>query len=145
MALVDLIDFGHNDAKRDHNLSQYFMDQGWLSALRNGKKFFIFGRKGAGKTALALQLKEIVTGEYDGFAELLSFKSFAAQQLLRFKDRNFLPPNEYQTFWRYLLLLEITKLLLLNLSLESTEDLQVLADFLKKNYHGRLLGVRLVY
>ena len=135
MALVDLIDFGHNDAKRDHNLSQYFMDQGWLSALRNGKKFFIFGRKGAGKTALALQLKEIVTDEYDGFAELLSFKSFAAQQLLRFKDRNFLPPNEYQTFWRYLLLLEITKLLLLNLSLESTEDLQVLADFLKKNYH----------
>jgi Cdc6-like AAA superfamily ATPase len=134
-SLIDSVDFGHNDAKRDHNLPQYFLDRGWISSLVSGKKFFIFGRKGSGKTALARQLKDSVTAAYAGFAALLSFKSFAAQQLLKFKDRNFLPPNEYQTFWRYLLLLELTKQLLSNNALSHVEELVILSEFMRKNFH----------
>ena len=27
-SMIDSLDFGHNDAKRDHNLPQYFLDRG---------------------------------------------------------------------------------------------------------------------
>jgi superfamily II DNA/RNA helicase len=52
------VDFGNVDAEGETNLSEYFVDTGVLSRLISGRKQFVIGRKGSGKTALFLLASE---------------------------------------------------------------------------------------
>jgi hypothetical protein len=46
------VDFGRVDAESEENLGDYFVDTGVLDKLAHGRKQFVIGRKGSGKTAL---------------------------------------------------------------------------------------------
>ncbi|RYD01519.1 hypothetical protein N752_29910 [Desulforamulus aquiferis] len=106
------IKFGHNEAKRDHGLIKYFFDDGTIKSILEGEKFFVFGRKGSGKSAICRYLDELATGEYNLFSKVLSFKDFGMEKLYKFSDRDFRSPTQYQTFWRYLLYIELAKMVL---------------------------------
>ena len=49
---IGKVDFGRLDAESEVNLATYFVDTGVLEKLRTGKKKYVIGRKGSGKTAL---------------------------------------------------------------------------------------------
>ncbi|MBI1986754.1 MAG: hypothetical protein HYS70_00175 [Nitrospinae bacterium] len=49
---ISQVDFGRVDAERDTNLVDYFVDTGVFDKIRNGKKQYVIGRKGSGKTAI---------------------------------------------------------------------------------------------
>lgn len=106
--LIDKIDFGEIDGLYDKNLSTYFLDDGYWEKLIEGRKFFVIGRKGTGKSAI---YNWIFSQQYSKqvIVSNLSFKNFPFEKLLRLTDDDFSRPNQYQSVWRNIILSEICK------------------------------------
>lgn len=96
---------------------RYFYKSFDVEELLDGDKCFVIGRKGTGKTAIASYLKK--RSGYDHFASLLTLKNFPFRSLYEYKDKGYFAPNEYITFWKYLI---YTKLLYLICENEKTPE-----------------------
>ena len=106
--LIDRIDFGEIDGLYDKNLSSYFLDDDYWTKLIDGRKFFVIGRKGTGKSAI---YNWVFEQQYTNnvIVSNLSFKNFPFEKLLRLTDDDFSRPNQYQSVWRNIILSEICK------------------------------------
>ena len=58
------------------NMCKYFFTHNDLSLIQNGKKCYVIGRKGSGKSAICQYL--VTDGQYDKFAQKLTFKTIVA-------------------------------------------------------------------
>ena len=96
---------------------RYFYKSLDVEELLDGDKCFVIGRKGAGKTAIASYLRR--RSGYDHFASLLTLKNFPFRNLYEYKDKGYFSPNEFITFWKYLI---YTKLLYLICDNEKTPE-----------------------
>lgn len=94
---------------------RYFYKSLDIEDLLNGEKCYVIGRKGTGKTAIASYIKK--RSGHDHFAVSLTLKNFPFNSLYEYKDNRFPSPNEYITFWKYLI---YTKLLYLLCENEKT-------------------------
>lgn len=105
------IDFGEIDGLYDPNICDYFLDQNYWEDLVEGRKFYVIGRKGTGKSAIYNWIKRKSSGK-DTIVSNLSFKNFPFEKLLRLTDDDYSKPNQYQSMWRNIILSEICKCLL---------------------------------
>lgn len=96
---------------------RYFYKSLDVEELLDGDKCFVIGRKGTGKTAIASYLRR--RSGYDHFASLLTLKNFPFRSLYEYKDKGYFSPNEFITFWKYLI---YTKLLYLICDNEKTPE-----------------------
>ena len=110
------------------NSHRYFYYTKIVDRLSKGKKSYVIGRKGTGKTAISEYLSEI--SDFDVFAQKLTFKNFPFNSLYEITDSGYTSPNQYITLWKYLIYSTICKLLSTNenLDLESKEKLSSLFD-----------------
>lgn len=104
------------DAKLDDN-QRYFYKTFEVDMLLSGKKSYVIGRKGTGKTAIAKFLKSHVS--YDFFAQDISLKNFPFNELYSLKDAAYANPNEYITIWKFIIYMEILSLMKKNQALSS--------------------------
>lgn len=102
------IDFGDIDGLYDKNITDYFIDNDYWGQLVHGRKFFVIGRKGTGKSAIYNWLKSN-EAQKGAIISNLSFKNFPFEKLLRLSDDDFSRPNQYQSVWRNIILSEIAK------------------------------------
>lgn len=102
------------DAKLDNN-QRYFYKTFEVDMLLDGKKSYVIGRKGTGKTAIAKFLKSHVS--YDFFAQDISLKNFPFNELYSLKDAAYTNPNEYITIWKFIIYMEILSLMKKNQAL----------------------------
>lgn len=107
------IDFGDIDGLYDKNLNEYFIDNDYWNQLVEGRKFFVIGRKGTGKSAIYNWIKT-KEAEKNVLVSNLSFKNFPFEKLLKLTDDDFQKPNQYQSVWRNIILSEIAKLIVLD-------------------------------
>lgn len=105
---LQIIDFGDIDGLYDKNITDYFIDNDYWNQLVYGRKFFVIGRKGTGKSAIYNWLKSN-EGLNGCIISNLSFKNFPFEKLLRLTDDDFSRPNQYQSVWRNIILSEIAK------------------------------------
>lgn len=105
------IDFGDIDGLYDPNISKYFVDRNYWQELIEGRKFFVIGRKGTGKSAIYNWVEKQAKGRHV-LVSNLSFRSFPFEKLLQLSDDNFSKPNQYQSIWRNIVLSEICKLII---------------------------------
>lgn len=96
---------------------KYFYDDGEISQLRSGDKYFVIGRKGAGKTAIADYINGIDT--YNTFSTKISFKNFPFNELYSYTNDSFTAPNQYISIWKYVIYSSICQLLAKNENLDS--------------------------
>lgn len=110
------------------NSHRYFYYTKIVERLSKGKKSYVIGRKGTGKTAISEYLSEI--SDFDVFAQKLTFKNFPFNSLYEITDSGYTSPNQYITLWKYLIYSTICNLLSTNenLDLESKEKLSSLFD-----------------
>jgi hypothetical protein len=110
------------------NSHRYFYYTKIVDRLSKGKKSYVIGRKGTGKTAISVYLSE--TSEFDTFAQKLTFKNFPFNSLYEITDSGYTSPNQYITLWKYLIYSTICKLLSTNesLDIESRDKLSLLFD-----------------
>lgn len=62
------------DAKTENSL-QYFYHVKELERIINGKRSYVIGRKGTGKTAISMHINN--QSDHSKFSEKLSFKNFS--------------------------------------------------------------------
>lgn len=98
------------------NSHRYFYHTKIVDRLIKGKKSYVIGRKGTGKTAISEYLSG--SSEYDIFSQKLTFKNFPFNTLYGLVDSGYTSPNQYITLWKYLIYSTICQLLSTNESLE---------------------------
>lgn len=115
------------EAKLEDN-GRYFYHTRAADLLIQGRRSYVIGRKGTGKTAIGEYLEAIKQNGY--FAQKLTFKNFPFNSLYALKDKGYNPPNEYITAWKYLIYATACKLLAQNknVDLESRNELKRLFD-----------------
>ena len=111
------------EAKLEDN-SRYFYHTRIIDQILSGKKLYVIGRKGTGKTAITENLISRTENEY--FARKLTFKNFPFNKLYELEDKGFSNPNQYITLWKYVIYATTCKMLIdnKNVSFESREKLK---------------------
>jgi hypothetical protein len=90
--------------------SRYFFPLREADLVLNGKRSFVIGRKGTGKTAISEHIVSI--REYDTFSIKLSFKNFPFQDLYSLKDESYSSPNQFITLWKYVIYVCVCKMMM---------------------------------
>ena len=103
------------EARQEDN-NKYFFHTKESEKILAGDKFYVIGRKGAGKTAIS----EFILGKkgYNIFSEKLSFKNFPFNELYELDDRKYTSPNQYISIWKYIIYSTICKLMAQNQKIE---------------------------
>lgn len=91
------------------NTKRYFYHTKTVDRISNGRKLYVIGRKGTGKTAICEYLDSIDRDQY--FSEKLTFKSFPFNTLYALSDSGYTQPNQYITVWKYLIYSIVCKML----------------------------------
>lgn len=112
----EIIDNWSIEAKKE-NLA-YFYNINEVNLITSGKKSFVIGRKGSGKTAIAQYLQAI--NKEDVFCQKLSFKNFPFNILYKLENnREYTEPNQYISIWKYLIYSYICKKMIQNNNIKS--------------------------
>jgi hypothetical protein len=131
-------DFGNPDGLYDQNLENYFLDQDYWNKIVIDKTFFVIGRKGTGKSAI---YNWIYNRQFEKAILInnLSFRSFPFEKLLRLSDDDFTRPNQYQSIWKYIILSEFAKQLVLDQQFEpNTNEYKELVEFVNERFGKNL-------
>lgn len=99
------------DAKTE-DTERYFFHVRELERIIAGKRSYVIGRKGTGKTAIS----QFIGGFNDPnvFTEKLSFKNFPFNELYSLKNAGYTAPNQYITLWKYIIYSYICKMMARN-------------------------------
>ena len=103
---IRTVDFGRIDAEADENLSQYFVDTGVLGKLRSGRKHYVIGRKGSGKTALF----RLSNSQSLGRAVIpLEFNTYPWEMHKLVREQGLTPEASYVASWRFVFLVSVCR------------------------------------
>lgn len=91
------------------NSEKYFMSVPEVQDIKTGKKSFVIGRKGSGKTAIVTNIYDTTSDEYS--SEKLSFKNFPFNELYKHEDNHFTRPNQYITLWKYIIYSTVVRMM----------------------------------
>ena len=114
---------------KEEDTSKYFYHFSDVSAIESGRKSYVIGRKGTGKTAIAEYINEKVS--HKKFSRLLSFKNFPFNNLYNYSDDQYNRPNQYITIWTYVILYYLCSMMAENEAVytKCTVDLRKYFDF----------------
>ncbi|AKE51805.1 P-loop ATPase, Sll1717 family [Kangiella geojedonensis] len=123
--LLEEIEDWKLEAKLENN-NKYFFHTRVVNKVVEGKKSYVIGRKGTGKTAISEYLVSIKEDGY--FAQKLTFKNFPFNKLYELSDDGYNEPNQYITVWKYLIYSTVCQMLSKNenVDLDSREKLEKL-------------------
>ncbi|MGZ8916333.1 MAG: P-loop ATPase, Sll1717 family [Methylobacter sp.] len=110
--LEEIADNWHREAKREDS-ERYFYFINEIKQISSGKKSFVIGRKGSGKTAINEYLFNTQNTK-DIFAKTLSFTDFPYNQLYELKDMRYSQKSEYISIWKYIIYSSICEMMLKN-------------------------------
>lgn len=105
------------DAKIE-NSHRYFYHVNEVEKICSGKRSYVIGRKGSGKTAICEYLVSI--SDHETFSEKLSFKNFPFNELYSLKNAGYTTPNQYITFWKYIIYSHVCKMMAKNQAIDPT-------------------------
>ena len=131
-------DFGNPDGLYDYNLENYFLDQGYWREIIEKKTYYVIGRKGTGKSAIYnwIHNRQMEKGMV---ISNLSFRSFPFEKFLRLSDDDFSRPNQYQSIWKYIILSEYAKQIVLDeKNYETSDSYKELVDFVNFRFGKNL-------
>lgn len=103
MSIAD-VDFGRVDAEGETNLVDYFVDTGVLSRIKSGRKQYIVGRKGSGKTALFILASEEQLGRT---VIQLDFADYAWESHKQIHEAGLSAESAYTASWRFTFLMAV--------------------------------------
>jgi hypothetical protein len=101
------------EAKSEDN-ERYFFHLSEAKEILLGKKNYVIGRKGTGKTAICEHITNVGNGSNNIYTEKLSFKFFPFNDLYGLNDEKYTMPNQYITIWKYLIYSFVCRMMLKN-------------------------------
>lgn len=118
MAVYDeIINNWSVEAKKENPAYFYNIDE--VNLISNGRKSFVIGRKGSGKTAIAKFLCDIQDPLV--YSCKITFKNFPFNLLYSLDNKaEYTAPNQYISLWKYLIFTNICKLMVNNENVDTT-------------------------
>lgn len=102
------------EARQENSDLFYYVDE--INQIMEGKKCYVIGRKGMGKTAISEYFYHI--SEPMVFSERLSFKNFPFNYLYELNNNMYTPPNQYITIWKYMIFNAVCKMMARNCDID---------------------------
>ncbi|WP_195940921.1 P-loop ATPase, Sll1717 family [Romboutsia sp. 1001713B170131_170501_G6] len=102
---------GENEARNPQFESLFYTGNKKYSEICKKEKFIIRGRKGTGKTILAYYIKKKSKQNGICSCKINTLKDIELQKLVHLENREFLD-EEYESFWRYCVLVELGRSIL---------------------------------
>lgn len=103
------------EARKERQDYFYYIQE--VNDIAQGDRYFVIGRKGSGKTAIAQHLAEI--SESNVFSIRLSFKNFPFNILYSLENtREYTAPNQYISMWKYLIYSYLCKQMIENQNID---------------------------
>lgn len=109
---------------RQENSLKYFFHTTESEKILSGKKFYVIGRKGTGKSAISEYI--LSKQAYNIFSEKLSFKNFPFNELYNLDNPKYTSPNQYISIWKYIIYSSICRLMVNNQNLN--EDVRKILE-----------------
>ena len=131
------LSFGKNDGKNEAKMAEfenlfYDYDNIYCKAL-DDFNFLILGRKGTGKTLLAEYIKKQSDKVLNWVTKLDNNKKFNIEHLKLLKSQNTMSTEEYITIWEWIILIELSKLIINSFKNKNSENFKILNKFLDEN------------
>lgn len=101
-------------------------------------KYLVLGKKGTGKTLLGEFINSKLNDNVKSISKIIPFNEFRIHTLRELKSED-VPPNEYIPIWHYIILIELSKLILENNTLSGDENYKKIKTFISKNYQKLIL------
>ena len=132
--VLDRVDFDHIEAERDPNLLNYFLETDSFLRIFRGNKMYVIGRKGTGKSTIYSAIEGIKDATISVVG--LTFDDYPWTLHKRVKDETKSIDAAHTTTWRYIILIELAKLLIKEerASGKKSEELAKVAKFVKSAY-----------
>ncbi|HGL6719989.1 hypothetical protein NTJ56_13945 [Burkholderia contaminans] len=102
---------------KSEDSQRYFFYIDEVESIKAGRKSYVIGRKGTGKTAISEHLLSI--SNYKTFCDRLSFKNFPFNELYSKNNDKYKSPNQYITIWKYIIYSYICRLMATNQNIDS--------------------------
>ena len=132
--LLEIIeDQWYLDSKQENSI-YFYHHESIIRKILNGRKFYIIGRKGTGKTAISKYIIE--NSDYNIFTEKLTFKNFPFNDLYDLYDKGFKSPNQYITLWKFVIYITICRMMI-----DSENTPQLIKIELKKVFNDSFSDV----
>ncbi len=128
------IQWGADEAKGDVMLSEYFVPIPEYQDLLAGDYRFIIGRKGTGKTAICEQIKNESANNPLWFYRYLSLRDFPASIVRSLGDKHYRDKSKYVPIWKFLILVEISKMILQDNGIDNYDIKEQIRSFLEINF-----------
>ena len=116
------------EAKLEDN-ARYFYHVGEVQRIEEGKRSFVIGRKGCGKTAVSEYLcrKQV----HDTFSVKLTFKNFPFNELYALRDTGYAGPHQYITLWKFLIYSHVCQLMAGNENVEPKLKAELYSEYIE--------------
>lgn len=105
------IDWGEDDAKNDESLAHYFVEFPGYKNILKGKKRYVIGRKGTGKSAILQKIRLHSIEDPSSYHTDISLRDFPLGDFKSLGDRSLQDKSKYVSAWKFLLLTEIANLI----------------------------------
>tara|TARA_Y100001963_G_C6782825_1_gene450951 strand:- start:347 stop:1498 length:1152 start_codon:yes stop_codon:yes gene_type:complete len=127
------IDFGPDDAKEDVGLIGYFYQLPGYKDLVSGKKRYIIGAKGCGKTATREYLRFSKEEDSHFFQQSISLRDFPLGYIRELRDKKLRDKSQYVSVWMHLILVELCKMVIKDHGAEDNDSYKLISDYIKLN------------
>lgn len=128
------IEWGEDEAKGDDSLEHYFVEFPGYDKIWSGKKRYIIGRKGTGKSAILQKIRLTAQSDPKIFHTEISLRDFPLSDFKSMGDRSLQDKSKYVSAWKFLLLTEIAKMMTDDNSINSDYAVRRLRKFLDENF-----------
>lgn len=128
------IDWGEDEAKNDESLDRYFVEFPGYEKILTGKKRYIIGRKGTGKSAILQKLRLQANSDATSFYSDISLRDFPLNDFKALGDRSLQDKSKYVSAWKFLILTEMASLITHDNSIEESLELDALKKFINDNF-----------
>jgi hypothetical protein len=127
------IDWGSNEAKGDKHLKDYFVQIPEYEDIKTGKYRYIIGRKGSGKTAICERIKIAFQHNSLSFSSSLNLRNFPISYIRDLRDKSFREKSQFVPVWSFLILVELSKLILEDMGARPCSIIEEIKVFLNNN------------
>src|SRR5687767_5960786 len=111
-ALDRIPEFGRIDAESEDQLGAFFLRTEAYQRIEDQKRLVVVGRKGTGKTAIYKVLAERPDAFIDVFVAPLRFRDYPWGTHAQVQDNAAAPVERYSSSWKFLILVELAKMVL---------------------------------
>lgn len=127
------VNWGEDEAKGDPDLVKYFLKVPDFDKIIEGKKRYIIGRKGTGKTALLEKIRIDSFENTNYKCKELSLRDFPLNDIRGLRDRSMQDKSQFVPVWTFLIIVELCKLIVNDDYAENSYIKGEINDFLRKN------------